>query len=50
MILGRSPNTQHALHHVIVLDPQNGFRLWEYDSPVDASQSYSEVTSRGVSA
>ena len=37
-------------NHVIALNPQSGVRLWEYDPHVDLSQSYSEVSSRGVSA
>jgi quinoprotein glucose dehydrogenase len=37
-------------NHVIALDPQTGYNLWEYDPHVNLSQSYSEVSSRGVSA
>ncbi len=36
--------------HVIALDPQNGTKLWEFDPGVNLEKSYSEVTSRGVSA
>ncbi len=36
--------------HVIALDPRSGARLWEYDPKVDLDRSFSEVTSRGVSA
>ena len=37
-------------NHVIALNPETGARLWEYDPHVDLSHSYSEVSSRGVSA
>ena len=37
-------------NHVIALNPETGVRLWEYDPHVDLSHSYSEVSSRGVSA
>src|SRR5580704_1273479 len=37
-------------NHVIALDPVSGNKLWEYDSRLDLSKEYSEVTSRGVSA
>jgi len=36
--------------HVIALDPQTGVKLWEFDPAVNLASSYSEVTSRGVSA
>ncbi len=36
--------------HVIALDPQNGTKLWEFDPVLNLDKSYSEVTSRGVSA
>ncbi len=36
--------------HVIALDPKNGTKLWEFDPGVNLEKSYSEVTSRGVSA
>jgi quinoprotein glucose dehydrogenase len=35
---------------VIALDPATGRELWKYDPDVDRRASYSEVTSRGVSA
>jgi quinoprotein glucose dehydrogenase len=35
---------------VIALDPKTGAKLWEHDPRIDRSRSYSEVTSRGVSA
>jgi quinoprotein glucose dehydrogenase len=37
-------------NHVIALDPLSGNKLWEYDSHLDLTKEYSEVTSRGVSA
>jgi quinoprotein glucose dehydrogenase len=37
-------------NHVIALNPETGVRLWELDPHVDLSHSYSEVSSRGVSA
>src|ERR1700730_10396753 len=37
-------------NHVIALDPEKGTKLWEYDPGVNLDKSYSEVTSRGVSA
>ncbi len=37
-------------NHVIALDPETGRELWTYDPKVDRNQSYSEVTSRGVSS
>src|SRR5260370_37018704 len=36
--------------HVIALDPKPGTKLWEFDPEVNLAKSYSEVTSRGVSA
>jgi quinoprotein glucose dehydrogenase len=36
--------------HVIALDPKAGTKLWEFDPEVNLEKSYSEVTSRGVSA
>lgn len=36
--------------HVIALDPKTGAKLWEFDPEVNLAKSYSEVTSRGVSA
>jgi quinoprotein glucose dehydrogenase len=36
--------------HVIALDPKAGTKLWEFDPEVNLAKSYSEVTSRGVSA
>src|SRR5258707_4354713 len=35
---------------VIALDPATGKELWVFDPKVDRAQSYSEVTSRGVSS
>lgn len=35
-------------NRVIALDPEKGTEVWSYDPGVDRSQSYSEVTSRGV--
>jgi quinoprotein glucose dehydrogenase len=35
---------------VIALDPKTGAKLWEFDPEVNLAKSYSEVTSRGVSA
>src|SRR5712671_5359914 len=35
---------------VIALDPATGAEKWKYDPDVDRRSSYSEVTSRGVSA
>ena len=35
---------------VIALDPATGAEQWKYDPDVDRTASYSEVTSRGVSA
>jgi quinoprotein glucose dehydrogenase len=37
-------------NHVISLDPLSGNKLWEYDSHLDLTKEFSEVTSRGVSA
>jgi quinoprotein glucose dehydrogenase len=37
-------------NRVIALDPRTGVRRWEHDPAVDRSRTYSEVTSRGVSA
>jgi quinoprotein glucose dehydrogenase len=37
-------------NHVIALDPLSGNKLWEYDSHLDLTKEFSEVTSRGVSA
>ena len=37
-------------NHVIALDPQTGTKLWEYDPGVNLDRSFSEVSSRGVSA
>ncbi len=39
-----------AYGRIIALDPQTGAEIWTYDAAVDRSVSYSEVTSRGVSA
>ncbi|HSC28251.1 MAG TPA: hypothetical protein VLD67_13315 [Vicinamibacterales bacterium] len=39
-----------AFGRVIALDPASGKELWTYDANVDRGRSYSEVTSRGVSA
>ena len=36
--------------HVIALNPTTGAKLWEFDPGVNLDKSYSEVTSRGVSA
>src|SRR5580658_878636 len=36
--------------HLIALDPRSGGKLWEFDPAVNLEHSYSEVTSRGVSA
>jgi quinoprotein glucose dehydrogenase len=36
--------------HVIALDPKAGTKLWEFDPEVNLAKSYSEVTSRGVTA
>jgi quinoprotein glucose dehydrogenase len=36
--------------HVIALEPETGKKIWEYDPNLDASQGFSETTSRGVSA
>src|SRR5258706_4080219 len=36
--------------HVIALNPVTGEKIWEFDSHVDLSKNYSEVTNRGVSA
>ena len=36
--------------HLIALDPRTGGKLWEFDPAVNLEHSYSEVTSRGVSA
>ena len=36
--------------HVIALEPTRGTKIWEFDPEVNLSKSYSEVTSRGVSA
>lgn len=36
--------------HVIALDPKTGQKIWEFDPEVNLQKSYSEVTSRGVSA
>jgi quinoprotein glucose dehydrogenase len=36
--------------HVIALNAKTGMKLWEYDPGVNLDQTYSEVTSRGVSA
>jgi quinoprotein glucose dehydrogenase len=36
--------------HVIALEPETGKKIWEYDSKLDTSHGFSEVTSRGVSA
>src|SRR5262245_33953059 len=36
--------------NVIALDSKTGAKRWEHDAKVDRSRSYSEVTSRGVSA
>lgn len=36
--------------HVIALDPRTGTKIWEFDPEVNLGKSYSEVTSRGVSA
>ena len=35
---------------VFALDPRTGEKLWEFDPQVELTRSYSEVTSRGVSA
>ncbi len=37
-------------NRVIALDPQTGTEKWKYDPGLDLSVSYSEFTSRGVSA
>ena len=37
-------------NHVIALNAQSGFKLWEYDPQVNLQRNYSEVASRGVSA
>ena len=37
-------------NRVIALDPETGTERWSYDPQVKLDQSYSEVTSRGVSA
>jgi quinoprotein glucose dehydrogenase len=39
-----------AFGRVIALDPLTGAEAWHFDAGVDRSISYSEVTSRGVSA
>jgi quinoprotein glucose dehydrogenase len=39
-----------AFGRVIALDPVTGAEVWHFDAGVDRSVSYSEVTSRGVSA
>jgi quinoprotein glucose dehydrogenase len=39
-----------AFGKVIALDPATGKELWTHDPNIDRSRSYSEVTSRGVSA
>jgi len=36
--------------HVIALDPKTGTKIWEFDAKVNLTKTYSEVTSRGVSA
>lgn len=36
--------------HVIALNPKNGTKIWEFDPEVNLQKSYSEVTSRGVTA
>ena len=36
--------------HVIALDPKKGTKIWAFDPDVNLGKSYSEVTSRGVSA
>lgn len=36
--------------HVLSLDPRTGEKIWEFDPGIDLGRSYSEVTSRGVSA
>jgi len=39
-----------AFGQIAALDPRTGQELWTFDAAVDRSVSYSEVTSRGVSA
>jgi quinoprotein glucose dehydrogenase len=39
-----------AFGKVIALDPATGKQIWTYDANIDRRRSYSEVTSRGVSA
>jgi quinoprotein glucose dehydrogenase len=39
-----------AFGKVIALDPQTGREIWTFDPKVDRAKSFSEVTSRGVSA